>query len=78
MAYTVEITDDKIAKQVCARCGAQRWRIPGGWGRAMKDGKSVKYCNTDQDSTLTTEQYLDSWAGEGRNESDEFISGGVL
>lgn len=33
-----------VAHEVCHVCGATRWGKPGGWGRAMKDGKSVKYC----------------------------------
>lgn len=36
--------DGKVAHQVCIVCGATRWGIPGGWGRAMLDGKPTKYC----------------------------------
>ena len=37
---------DRVAKQVCAHCGAIRWGAPGGWGRARKNGKTIKYCPT--------------------------------
>jgi len=34
----------KCWAQTCIVCGATRFGGPHGWGRAMKGGKSVKYC----------------------------------
>ena len=43
---------DWVAQLICARCGATRWGKPGGWGRAMKDGKPVKYCEGEEKPAL--------------------------
>lgn len=32
------------AHQKCIDCGATRWSISAGWGRAMLNGKPAKYC----------------------------------
>ena len=34
-----------VAQEVCSQCGAWRWGRPGGWGRAMKNGRPAKYCD---------------------------------
>lgn len=36
--------DGRIAHLVCKCCGATRWGISGGWGRAMKDGRPERWC----------------------------------